>query len=157
MKQEIIIHRCKTPEDFEIAKTITNNYMLWLGMDLGFQNTDYEFKIFNRMYGKPYGVYIYATEDGKVVGGVGVRRLSSTICEMKRLYVYDSYRGKGIARLLCQEIISISKALAYTKMRLDTVSRLVHANALYEKIGFKDIPKYYENPDATVRYMEKNL
>ena len=52
MKQEVLIRRCETNEDFEIAKTITHDYMIWLGMDLGFQNTDKEFAVFNRMYGE---------------------------------------------------------------------------------------------------------
>ena len=157
MEQELLIHRCETIEDFEIAMSITKDYMLWLGMDLHFQNTDKEFMIFNSMYGKPYGAYIYASIGKEIVGGVGIRMLSPAICEMKRLYIYKHYRGKGIASLLCREIISISRSLSYTKMRLDTVSRLEHANALYEKIGFKDIPKYYENPYLTVRYMEMEI
>ena len=157
MDQELLIHRCETIEDFEIAMSITKDYMLWLGMDLHFQNTDKEFMIFNSMYGKPYGAYIYASIGKEIVGGVGIRMLSPAICEMKRLYIYEHYRGKGVASLLCREIISISRSLSYTKMRLDTVSRLEHANALYEKIGFKDIPKYYENPDLTVRYMEMEI
>ena len=52
--------RCETNEDFEIAKTITHDYMIWLGMDLGFQNIDKEFAVFNRMYGEASGAYIYA-------------------------------------------------------------------------------------------------
>ena len=50
MKQEVLIRHCETIEDFEIAKTITHDYMIWLGMDLGFQNTDKEFAVFNRIW-----------------------------------------------------------------------------------------------------------
>ena len=68
--------------------------MIWLGMDLGFQNTDKEFTVFNRMYGEASGAYIYALINGNVAGGVGFRKLSNDICEMKRLYVYEDYRGR---------------------------------------------------------------
>ena len=157
MKQEVVIRRCETKEDFEIAKTITHDYMIWLGMDLGFQNTDKEFSVFNRMYGEARGAYIYARIHGEIAGGVGLRMLSNDICEMKRLFVYEHYRGCGLAYRLCQELLSLSKSMSYSKMRLDTISRLVKANSLYEKIGFRDIPKYYYNPDPTVRYMEIDL
>ena len=70
--------------------------MIWLGMDLGFQNTDKEFAVFNRMYGEASGAYIYALINGDVAGGVGFRKLSNDICEMKRLYVYEDYRGCGL-------------------------------------------------------------
>ena len=66
MKQEVMICRCETNEDFEIAKTITHDYMIWLGMDLGFQNIDKEFAVFNRMYGEASGAYIYALINGDV-------------------------------------------------------------------------------------------
>ena len=126
-------------------------------MDLGFQNTDKEFAVFNLMYGGAGGAYIYACINGEIAGGVGFRKLSNNICEMKRLYVYEDYRGCGLAFRLCQELLSLSKSMSYCKMRLDTISRLVKANSLYDKIGFRDIPKYYDNPNPTVRYMEINL
>lgn len=157
MCQEIIISLCNSTQDFEIAKLLTKDYMAWLGMDLGFQNVDKEFENFKRMYSAPAGAFIYAKIGGKVVGGVGVRRQMDTICEMKRLFIYENNQGKGLGRVLSKNIISISKELGYEKMRLDTVSKLKSANALYDKLGFKDIPAYYTNPDKTVRYMELEL
>ncbi len=154
---EVSIHICKTAEDFEIAKSITRDYIKWLGMDLCFQNIDKEFEDFESMYAKPKGCFIYAKVNQEVVGGVGCRRLEKEICEMKRLYVYGKFQGLGLGKRLCNEIITISKQLAYSKMRLDTVSKLASAIKLYEKIGFKYIPEYRENPDKTVRYMEISL
>ena len=116
MKQVVLIRRCETNEDFEIAKTITHDYMIWLGMDLGFQNTDKEFAVFNRMYGESSGAYIYGLINGDVAGGVGFRKLSNDICEMKRLYVYEDYRGCGLAYRLCQDLISLFKSMSFYNM-----------------------------------------
>lgn len=157
MKIGFTIHICESEQDFAIAKLITQDYMEWLGMDLKFQNTDKEFQVFETMYGKPKGCFIYATIEEEVVGGVAVRKLESDICEMKRLFVYKTSQGKGLGRVLCDKIISISKELGYRKMRLDTVSKLESAIALYEKVGFYEIPAYYPNPDPTVKYMELEI
>lgn len=154
IKAKTSIHICKTPQDFEIAKSLAKDYMQWLGMDLCFQNIDKEFEDFELMYGKPAGAFIYATIAGEVVGGVGVRKQIDQICEMKRLFIYENHQGKGLGKLLSNQIITIAKELGYAKMRLDTVSKLISANALYDRIGFIDIPAYYPNPDETVRYME---
>ena len=113
-----------------------------------------EFEVFHEMYGASSGCFIYLKVNDTIAGGVGIRRLTDEICEMKRLYVSPELQGDGFGRRLCDEIILIAKNLGYVKMRLDTVSKLKSANALYEKLGFDDIPAYYDNPDPTVRYME---
>jgi putative acetyltransferase len=156
-KSELVITVCKSITDFQIAKGITNNYIDWLGIDLGFQHVDDELQGFEIMYNEPVGCFLIAKRNGSTVGGVGCRNLERGICEMKRLYVYEGFQGLGVGRILCNEVISIAKQLGYQKMRLDTVAKLENANRLYEKIGFKDIPAYYANPEDTVRYMELDL
>ena len=42
-------------------------------------------------------------------------------------------------------------------MRLDTLTRLFEAVALYRSMGFHEIPPYYENPMEGVFYLEKAL
>ena len=157
MLNNISIHICQSEEEFDIAKSITIDYMEWLGIDLCFQNIDDELERFEKIYSKPEGCYIYAKYNNLVAGGVGCRKLKRSICEMKRLYVYEKFQRIGIGKILCEKIISVSKTLGYNKMRLDTISKLNKAINLYEKIGFKVIAKYRENPDPSVCYMELYL
>ena len=157
MEEDLTITICNSEEEFAIARTITQDYMEWLGMDLNFQNTKNEFLVFEVMYGKPNGRFIYATINEEIVGGVAIRKLDSEICEMKRLFVYNSFQGNGIGKWLCEKIISIASDRGYSKMRLDTVSKLKSAIGLYHKIGFYEIGPYYPNPDATVKYMELEI
>lgn len=152
MKIEIVI--CTTSEHFDSAKQLTKDYMVWLGEDLFYQGVEKEFEIFHEMYNKPKGCFIYAMVNGKVVGGLGVRYLEEGICEMKRLFVYDSFRGHKLGKILSKELIKISKELGYNRMRLDTIPRLKNAMDLYLDLGFYEIPKYYNNPDKSVVYFE---
>jgi len=149
---------CMSARDFEKAKKITSDYIAWLGIDLCFQNVDDEFAEFENMYSKPGGCFLIAvSEKNEVLGGVGLRKLTSKICEMKRLFVYPQYLKKGIGRGLCLELIAEAKSFGYNKMRLDTLSRLVAANKLYEQLGFYEIAPYRINPDPTAKYMELKL
>jgi GNAT superfamily N-acetyltransferase len=157
MKEDFTIHICNSKEEFAIARNITQDYLKWLEMDLDFQNTKKEFQVFETMYGKPEGCFIYATINGVIGGGVAIRKLDSEICEMKRLFVYNSFQGNGLGKVLCGEIILIARELGYSKMRLDTVLKLKSAIRLYEKIGFYEIEEYCPNPDPTVKYMELEL
>jgi putative acetyltransferase len=157
MKEDFTVHICDSKEEFVIARNITQDYMGWLGMDLNFQNTEHEFQVFETMYGKPKGCFIYATINEQILGGVAIRKLDPEICEMKRLFVYNSFQGNGVGKLLCDKIILIARDLGYRKMRLDTVSKLKSAIGLYEKIGFYEIKAYCSNPDPTARYMELEI
>ena len=155
MNIEIIT--CSTQDHFDSAKKLAQDYMDWLGLDLYYQGIDKEFDTFHKMYGQPIGSFIYATVDGKVAGGVGTRFLEDGICEMKRLFVYDEFRGHNLGRILCDKLLKISKDLGYQKMRLDTIPKLNNAMQLYSQLGFYEIPKYYNNPDKSVVYFELKL
>jgi len=40
-------------------------------------------------------------------------------------------------------------------MRLDTLpATMLQANHLYDRLGFREIPPYYENPVPNVSYLE---
>jgi GNAT superfamily N-acetyltransferase len=109
------------------------------------------------MYGPPEGLFLLALYDEVLAGGVGFRKLDSDICEMKRLFVYEDYRGKGIGRRLCHELIENARKAGYGKMRLDTLKRLKAATGLYVSLGFREIAPYRYNPDPTAIFMELEL
>lgn len=77
---------------------------------------------------------------------------------MKRLFVRDTFRGKGVGWLLIQTIIRNAKAIGYERMLLDTLPpRMNDAIALYRSIGFKEIAPYYDNPVEGAIFMELKL
>jgi ribosomal protein S18 acetylase RimI-like enzyme len=153
----IELKTCTTPEQFSLAKTLTQDYMDWLGEDLCYQGIDKERDTFHIMYGKPAGCFVYVLVDNKIAGGVGVRKLEDGICEMKRLFVYDEFRGHKLGQILSEELLKLSIELGYSKMRLDTIPRLKNALNLYRDLGFYEIPSYYNNPDKSVIFFEKVL
>ena len=151
------IIRCSNESDYVLAKKVSKDYIEWLNIDLTFQNVDNEFSEFSSMYGPPDGVYLLSFLNDELAGGVGLRKLQNDICEMKRLYVYDRFKGKGIGRSLCEELMIEARKMGYERMRLDTTGRLSAAIRLYERIGFKDIEMYRYNPDPYTRFMEINF
>ena len=153
----IEIITCSTTNDFSTAISITKDYIAWLNIDLTFQNIEEELSNFSSMYSPPRGLFLIAFYMGKISGGVGLREFEPKICEMKRLYVYDKFKGKGIGHILCTKLINEAKVLGYEKMRLDTLSRMKEAIGLYENLGFKTINPYRFNPHKTTKYMELNL
>ncbi len=77
---------------------------------------------------------------------------------MKRLYVRPAFKGRSLGRLLAEAIVAEARARNYRRLRLDTVAdRMQAAVALYRKMGFVDIPPYYDSPIPGTAYMELDL
>ena len=148
------IKRCTTDSDFLQAMQIVQDYTAWLGIDLWFQDIDTELSNFPAMYGPPEGVFLLAWEADALAGGIGLRMLTSEICEMKRLFVYDPFKRRGVGRKLCTSLIREAGRLGYRKMRLDTLAHMHAAIRLYESLGFVEIGPYRFNPEPTAKYME---
>ena len=148
------ISACTTQKDFSEALTLVRDYIQWLDMDLSFQDIHRELAGFSRMYSPPAGLFLLARSQGRSAGGVGFRTLSPRVCEMKRLFVYDAFRGQGVGRHLCNSLIQAARSAGFERMRLDTLERMTHALKLYQALGFTPIAPYCFNPDPTAQYLE---
>ena len=105
----------------------------------------------------PYRALL-ATVDGRDAGCVLLRPLPSEVgaCELKRLYVDPEQRGKGVARALVESLLADAAELGYGWVYLDTAADMTDAQALYERVGFRDCPPYNDNPQAS-RFMHLAL
>jgi len=139
------------------VKHLFLEYVQSLEMDLDFQNFETELKNLPGKYGLPDGVLILALVDGKAAGCIALHKISKNICEMKRLYVREDYRGLGIGKRLVNMIIEEAIKLNYHYIRLDTLPMMKKAQDLYESIGFYDIEPYRYNPIKGSRFMELNI
>ena len=153
------IEACSSGGDYESALGVTRAYTDWLGVDLDFQNIDSELENFSQVYGAPEGFYLLARSDQAIAGGVGLRGLDAAqgIAEMKRLFVYDGFKGLGLGELLCKSLLERARNLGYTRVRLDTLPVMGAAHSLYRKLGFHEIDPYCHNPVVGARFLECKL
>ena len=146
------------PQDMEVVRELFLEYQQWLKLDLWFQGFDEELASLPGKYAEPDGKILLASSDDNVVGGVAMRPLDEKgVCEMKRLFVREKYRGEGIGSKLTSQIIEISRLAGFAKMRLDTERRLEIAINPYRNFGFIEINQYYNNPLEDILYMEIQL
>ncbi len=153
----LVIRHAATNTDIAAARELIVAYQTALGIDLSFQDFAHEVATLPGGYAPPDGVLLLAVVDGRAVGCVGVRRFDAERCEMKRLYVAPAARGTGAGRTLAEQAMAHARALGYTRMLLDTLPSMHQAQALYERLGFRDVPAYRVNPVAGTRYLEARL
>lgn len=152
-----VIIEATTAEQLTAARELFQEYAKSLSIDLCFQGFEQELATLPGKYAPPQGRLLLALGRQRAEGCVGVRPLAPTVCEMKRLYVRPVSRRSGIGRLLADAAIDAARAIGYRQMRLDTLSSMTEAIALYTSLGFERVPPYYENPASSAIFMELNL
>jgi GNAT superfamily N-acetyltransferase len=140
------------------ARELFQEYAQSLGVNLCFQNFEQELAGLPGHYAPPDGRLLLAEYDGQLAGCVALHKWDDGICEMKRLYLRPSFRGKGLGRAIAEKIIADASSIGYQRMRLDTIEPLMKdAVEMYRKLGFREIAPYRPNPIAGAMYMELQL
>ncbi|HXQ64415.1 MAG TPA: GNAT family N-acetyltransferase [Steroidobacteraceae bacterium] len=139
------------------ARALLLDYAAALGIDLCFQGFAGELERLPAEYGPPDGAFLLAQLDGQPVDCIALRPFDAGRGEVKRLYVADSVRGRGIGRALAVAIIGRARALSYRQLVLDTLESMVSAQALYRSLGFRPVAAYRFNPLPGVAYLGLEL
>ena len=153
---KIVIANSK--KEFLEAKSLTNDYLKWLNLDLAFQNIEYELKEFENIYHPSKGgLFLLAYKNNNLAGGVGLKALSNNSAEIKRLFVYKEFRGEQIGYILLKRLIQEAREMGYQNLKLDTLTYMKSAIRLYSKLGFSLTSPYYNNPLKNTLYFELKL
>ena len=144
-------------EHLDEVKRLVIEYTNFLGRDLTFQHIDDELADLSAKYTPPEGRIICARVDGEIIGCVAYHRHNNQRCEMKRLFVRESFRHLHAGRKLVEAIVESARADGFSEIVLDTITPLQSAIRLYKSCGFVECEPYYENPMSDVIYFKKEL
>jgi ribosomal protein S18 acetylase RimI-like enzyme len=86
---------------------------------------------------RPNGCFLLATDASSPVGCAAFRRTAPTACELYDVYVRPSFRGRGIASMLLQRLMSDAQAAGYQTMFLETAAFMHSAHTLYRSLHFQ--------------------
>jgi len=85
---------------------------------------------------QPHVRFFVARWDGVAVGGGGVA-LFEGFAEVKRMFVRDAARGRGVAQALLARIEAEASGAGLAVLRLETGDRQREAMRFYERAGFR--------------------
>jgi len=151
------IRSAVSDHDYRIVSELFTEYLGSLDFTIDFQDIDRDVQQPRSVYDRPNGRAFLAFVDGAAAGVVGVSRFDDAACELKRMYVRPDQRTRGLGRRRAVAAIGAAGDLGYRQMLLDTLEDMRAANALYESLGFRDIPAYRHNPLPGDRYLALDL
>jgi GNAT superfamily N-acetyltransferase len=129
-------------------------------LDIELAERDGEDHSFYAQYNKidkiKYAVVAY--EYDKPVACGAIKEYEPGTIEIKRMYTFPEFRGKGIATKVLLELELWAAELSYAKCILETGKKQPEAIALYKKNGYKLITNYgqYVGVDNSVCF-EKEI
>jgi putative acetyltransferase len=102
---------------------------------------------------QPHIEFFIARLDGVAVGCGGVA-FFETFGEVKRMYVRENARGRGIAQALLARIETAMRERRLDVLRLETGERQTEAIRLYERAGFRECASFGEYAEMTPKAIE---
>jgi len=101
------------------------------------ESTDADLKDIEESYLKRGGAF-FVLEDrpGLIIGAYGLYRIDKATCELRKMYLHRSFRGKGLGKSLLQDALEEARQMGFKKVTLETASVLTEAANLYRSYGF---------------------
>jgi len=94
------------------------------------------------------GQILYARINDEIVGTVALMKRGSGVFELAKMAVTENYKGMRIGQKLMYACIDYAGQNGVKRLFLDSNRKLTPALALYNKVGFKEIPVPKDTPYA---------
>ena len=146
--------RAATPDDLAAVRELFTEYARSLSYHICFDTFQAELAALPG----GYLLILLAGVEGRLAGCIAVRALGEGVCEMKRLYVREQFRGTGAGRGLAERAIGWAREQGFHVMRLDTLpDRMMAAVSLYRSLGFRETGREGEKLDMELRLAGDDL
>lgn len=132
------------PQDnLQVAQVIRTVMTSYACVGDGFSITDPEVDHMYQAYdNRKSKFFVIADTDNKIYGCAGIGPLvggPTDTCELKKMYFYETARGRGLGKEMMELCLATALELGYTNCYLETVTRMQRANHLYTKYGFTQL------------------
>lgn len=143
--------------DLESVRALFREYERWVDAPCCFAGFERELADLPGEYAPPAGLLLLALEDGAPAGCVALRRLDDGSAEMKRLYVREAFRGRGLGRRLAEAVIAAARDAGRPRLCLDSLPKMRAALAMYAALGFAPRGPYGREPTPGALFFELPL
>lgn len=135
--------RAVQPTDNKELAAILRSILVEMGVPkVGTAYADTALDCMYETYQNEQSSYFVVTRDDKILGGAGIAQLANydgPVCELQKMYLDSSLRGKGVGRQLMETCLEFAKDSGFEQVYLETMTYMQAAQELYVKSGFNYI------------------
>jgi DNA-binding MarR family transcriptional regulator/GNAT superfamily N-acetyltransferase len=96
----------------------------------------------------PRGAFLVAYLRGAAVGCGALKHHEGGVSDLKRMWVHDAARGRGVGRRLLEELERRAVEHGDRVVRLETSALLTEALGLYRSVGYVEVEPFNDEPFA---------
>jgi putative acetyltransferase len=142
--ESIIIREIQKKDNVEIAAIVRNVLMEMGAPKVGTAYADPYLDSLFEVYAVPKAIYFVVENNGKIIGGAGVKQLDNSdenICELQKMYFLPEARGLGLGKKLIDICIEKATEFGFEACYIETMTYMEAAQKLYRKVGFHYLDK----------------
>jgi len=133
--------RRATNADCKPVRTLVFTVLGEYGLKPDPDGTDADLGDIEQSYFASGGTFrVLEEDDGSIVGAYGLYPVEGRTCELRKMYLRRTHRGRGLGRLLLEDALACARELGFATVTLETASVLKEAIALYKRYGFVPCP-----------------
>ena len=99
-----------------------------------------------QVYDGERGIFLVVLDDNRVVGTGALRPIDAQTSELKRLWLLEEYHGQRLGYRLVAKLFEFARQVGYRRIYLQTSLQSQRAIGFYNRLGFVEIPAYFEHP-----------
>lgn len=164
------ISPARTPNDIEAIRSLIHTYSQGQ-VPRQIQVLTSEAASLPGRYSLPHGEMLLAratSPEQAPIGWIGLRPFpempdpqapvrDTDICQFKRLFVLEEYRGKGIGKALLEEVVKTAREKGYKEVRISAEIQLEREIEMYKRWGFVEREKYFEGAEPDLVFLALQL
>ena len=146
--ESIIIREIQKKDNVEIAAIVRNVLMEMGAPKVGTAYADPYLDSLFEVYAVPKAIYFVVENNGKIIGGAGVKQLDNSdenICELQKMYFLPEARGLGLGKKLMDLCLEKATEFGFDGCYIETMTYMEAAQKLYRKSGFEYLEQQIGN------------
>ena len=135
--KDLTIRKAKRGDEAKVLDLV-EEVLKYYDLELNPEVEDLDITDIPKYYTQNNGDFEVIEFKGKIVGSYGIYKLDEETCELRKMYLNQSFQGLGLGNIMVENSFKLAKKLNYKKITLQTNSVLYKAVKLYKKYGFEE-------------------